>query len=143
MNRVAAADLISTFDAAGAYWQTRVRPGDKGLTSFVCDEGIFEFLRTPSGGKACGSTFIRAIQRVLEPLQNFTDSYVDDMILHTHAGKNPDAFILHLQQMECFLKRIRETRITIELSKCKFAHREVKFCGKIVGSGGIRLLSVT
>ena len=64
MNRVASARLVSSFDAAGAYWQTRVRPGDEPLTAFVCDEGIFEFLRTPFGGKACGSTFIRAIQRV-------------------------------------------------------------------------------
>ena len=60
------------------------------------------------------------------------------MILHTHThtNKDNDAFSLHLQQMECFLKRILETGITIKLKKCKFAHREIKFCGKIVGSGG-------
>jgi len=51
MNRVAYARLVSSFDAAGAYWQTLVRPGDEVLTAFVCDEGIFEFLRTPFGVK--------------------------------------------------------------------------------------------
>ena len=65
--------LFSTFDAAAGYWQTGVRPGDVPLTAFVCDDGIFEFLRTPFGGRACGSTFIRAMQQVVKPVKGFTD----------------------------------------------------------------------
>ena len=57
MNRVGGATLIR----------------DVPLTAFVCDDGIFEFLRTPFGGRACGSTFIRAMQQVVKPVKGFTD----------------------------------------------------------------------
>jgi len=109
---------MSSFDAAQGYFQTPVRAGDEPLTAFVCDDGITEFVRTPFGGKACVSTFIRAVEQVLKPIRGFTESYVDDMIVHTHA-----------KETERFLQRICETGLTLKLRKCKFAHGEIKFCG--------------
>jgi len=74
INRVGSAKLLSsTFDAAGAYWQTMVRPGDEPLTAFICDDGVYEFLHTPFGGRSCGSTFIRAMQQVVKPIRRFTE----------------------------------------------------------------------
>ena len=138
MNRIGSASLISTFDAALGYFQTPVRPGDEPLTAFICDDGIFEFLRTPFGGKTCGSTFIRAVQQVLKPVGQFTESFVDDMVVHTHASNGNRVFEAHLAHIERFLQRIKEAGMTLKLRKCKFAQAEVKFCGKIVGSGGKR-----
>ena len=137
MNRVGGAKLISTFDAACGYYQLLVRPEDIPLTAFFRDDGIFEFLRTPFGGQSCGSTFIRAIQQILKPIKGFTEAYVDDLILHTHVNGN-NIFGAHLQQIKRFLQRIKETGMTLKLRKCSFAHPEVKFCGKLVGSGGKR-----
>jgi len=137
-HRISGSKLMSSFDAAQGYFQTPVRVGDEPLTAFVCDDGIFEFVRTPFGGKACGSTFIRAVEQVLKPIRGFTESYVDDMIVHTHAKNGGSVFDMHLQQIERFLQRIRETGLTLKLRKCKFAHSEIKFCGKIIGSGGKR-----
>jgi len=57
------------------------------------------------------------------------------MIVHTHAKNGGSVFDMHLQQIERFLQRIRETGLTLKLRKCKFAHSEIKFCGKIIGSG--------
>ena len=125
------AKLISTFDASAGYHQTKVREGDEPLTAFVCEDGVFEFLRTPFGGRACGATFLRAIQLALKPLRASTDSYVDDMIVHTHV----QWLQKHLQDIEHNLKHKREVKITLKLRKCRFAQREVKFCGKIIGSG--------
>ena len=65
LNRIGKSKLYSSFDASQGYFQTPIRAGDEPLTAFVCDEGIFEFLRTPFGGKSCGSTFIRAVQKIL------------------------------------------------------------------------------
>ena len=66
INRIADAEMLSSFDATQVYFQTPISTGDESLTAFVCDDGIFEFLRTPFGGKACGSTFIRAVQKVIK-----------------------------------------------------------------------------
>lgn len=137
LHRVGGAGLISTFDATSGYWQTRIRPGDEYLTAFISDgDGVFEFLRTPFGGKACGSTFVRAVSQVLSPLKGITDSYVDDMIVFTSDGSS--LFSRHMSHLESFLKRIQESGITLKLSKCHFAQTEVKFCGRMIGSGKIR-----
>jgi len=74
INRVGGTRMISTFDTAVAYHQTLVRAEDVPLTAFVCDDGVFEFLRTPFGGRSCGSTFIRAMQQVLKPIMPFLRS---------------------------------------------------------------------
>jgi len=33
----------------------------------------------PFGLKSAGNTFVRAIQLILQPIREFTDSYVDDL----------------------------------------------------------------
>ena len=58
IQRVGAAKLISCFDLSGAYWQTRIRTGDEYLTAFICDEGVYEFVRTPFGGIAGQRSFV-------------------------------------------------------------------------------------
>jgi len=65
LNHIGKSKLCSSFDASQGYSQTPIRAGDEPLTAFVCDEGICEFLRTPSGGESCGSTFIRTVQKIL------------------------------------------------------------------------------
>ena len=129
VQRMGRAKYISTFDAKAGYWQTPVRSDHQWLTAFVCDEGLFEWVRTPFGMKNSGSTFIRAIQQVLRPLRQFSDSYVDDMTVFS------DGWQLHLQHLTLFLQRIRESGLTLKLEKCNFAQSEVKFCGQLIGSG--------
>ena len=68
------------------------------------------------------------------PINGFTEAYVDDLIVHTHANSG-NIFGAHLQQIERYLQRVKETGITLKLHKCRVALPEVKFCGKIVGSG--------
>ena len=133
INRIADAKMPSCFDMSQGYFQTRIRPGDEPLTAFVCDDGIFEF-----GGKACSSSFIRGVQKVIEPIRGFTESFVDDLIVHSRVKNGEKPFTVHLQHVERFLQRIKEVGMTLKLQKCKFCQREVKFCGKIVGNNGQR-----
>ena len=121
---------ISTFDCSSAYWATSVRKSDRPLTAFICEEGIFEFTKTPYGMINSGSTFIRAIQQVLQPLRRSTEAYVDDIICHTRTE-----WYQHLDDIKNFLLAMREAKLTLKLKKCQFARKEVKFCGKIIGSG--------
>jgi len=137
IQRVGGSEILSSFDASAGYHQTMVRGGDEPLTAFVCDDGVFEFTRTPFGGKACGSTFLRAVQSALTPVKDITESFVDDMIVHTNKQTSPpsSAFSRHLVDIRRFLQRMREVHLTLKLRKCRFALPEVKFCGKIIGSG--------
>ena len=129
VQRIGQATWISTFDGKASYWQCLVRADHQWLTAFVCDEGMFEWVRTPFGMKSSGSTFVRAIQQVLRPLKPWADSYVDDTTVFSHG------WTLHLRHATSFLQRIRECGLTLNLKKCNSAQHEVKFCGQIVGGG--------
>ena len=78
--------------------------------------------RVPSG-----ATFVRAIQEVLKPIKDFTDAYVDDMAIFS------DHWYLHLKDLEEYLKVIQSSGITLNLKKCRFAQKEVKICGELIG----------
>jgi len=90
------------------------------LTAFVCDEGLFEWVRTPFGMKSSSATCVRAIQQILRPLKRFTDSYVDDMTVFS------DQWRCHLHHLTEFLKRIRECGLTLNIKKCNFAQNNVR-----------------
>jgi len=77
--KLGAADFISTFDAKSGYWQIPVAESDQWLTAFVTHRGLYEWIRMPFGFKNAGATFVRAVRTILRPIQDFTESYVDDM----------------------------------------------------------------
>ena len=129
IQEVGKARLISTFDATKGYYQTPVKEEDRWLTAFICEFGLFEFTRTPFGMRSSGATFVRAIQQALQPVRQFTASYVDDMSVYS------DFWQSHLQHLEDFLLRIRCSGFTLNLTKCNFALAHVKFVGHIIGSG--------
>ena len=72
---------------------------------------------------------MRAVKQILEPVKEFTASYVDDMAVCSPSWR------LHLQQVELFLSTIRDAGMTLNVRKCQMAKREVKFVGHIIGSG--------
>mgnify|MGYP003391174394 CR=1 FL=1 len=83
---------ITVCDAKSGFWQTPVRPEHQWLTGFVCDEGLFEWTRTPFGMKNSGQTIVRAISEVLRPLRKFSGAFIDDMAVWS------DEFVVHIRQ---------------------------------------------
>jgi len=129
VQEVGKARFISTFDATKGYYQTAVRESDCWLTAFICEFGLFEFTRTPFGMRSSGSTFVRAMQQVLQLVRKFTASFVDDMSVYSGTWHN------HIQHIEQFLQQIRKSGFTLNLKKCNFALSEVLFVEQIIGSG--------
>ena len=85
LQKVGRAKYISCFDAKSGYWQIPVRKEARWLTAFVCDAGLFEFKRMPFGLKSAGNTFIRCISRILHPIREFTEPFVDDMAVLSNS----------------------------------------------------------
>ena len=50
---------------------------------------------------ACGSSFIRGVQKVIEPIRGFTESFVDDLIVHSRVKYGEKPFTIHLQHVSC------------------------------------------
>ena len=122
-------NLITVADCKASYWQLPMREDQKWLTAFVCDAGVFEFNRTTFGLKGSGSFFVRAINEILQPVKGFCESFVDDVAVHSNKWKN------HMRDLKKFLTKIKSLGLTLNLKKCKWAQSQVKFCGRIIGSG--------
>ena len=87
-------NFITVADVKSGYWQVPVRREDQWLTGFTTHRWAFEFVRAPFGLKNSGSTFVRAVELILGPIKNFTDSYVDDMAVHS------DTLELHVKHLK-------------------------------------------
>jgi len=129
VRKVGQGKYISVFDANSGYWQFLVRPKDRWLTAFVTHEGLYEWVRTPFGLRNAGAPFVRAVTGILQPLQNFAGSYVDDMAVGSSDWP------VHLGHVDQFLSTIKGAGLTFSISKCEFAKPEVHLLGHIVGSG--------
>ena len=121
--------LITLADCKSGYWQIPMKEEDKWLTAFVCDAGLFEFNRAPFGLKGSGNSFVRAITQILRPIRESTESFVDDVAVHSDEWQN------HLSDIDKFLSTIKRAGLTLNLKKCRWAQSQVKFCGQIIGSG--------
>ena len=129
LQKMGQAKYISTFDTKSGYHQTVVEPTSRWLTAFVCGDQLLEWTRTPFGLKGAGYTFVRMLQRVLQPISQFTTSFIDDISVYSNEWSN------HLQHVERFLQIIKDAGLTLNLKKSVFAQGEVKFIGHLVGSG--------
>ena len=129
MYRVGRARYISVSDAKSGYWQLMVKPEHRWLTTFATHHGLWEWKRMPFGLKSAGNTFVRAVQTILHPILDFSDSYVDDLSTFS------DDFGSHLCHLKQFFTVIRSSGLTLNLKKCSFAKQEIKYLGHIIGCG--------
>jgi len=65
LSKLGNAAFISKIDLKKGYWQIGMDPDSIKYTTFVCDEGKFEFTRMPFGLKTAPSVFQRFVNRIL------------------------------------------------------------------------------
>jgi len=127
--RVGQARYTTVCDAKSGYYQLLVKPEHRWLTAFTTHHGLWEWTRMPFGLKSAGNSFVRAVQAILHPIRDFSDSYVDDLSVFS------DDFDGHLCHLRQFLTVVRASGLTLNLKKCSFAKQEVKYLGHIIGCG--------
>lgn len=69
------------------------------------------------------------MQKVLKPINDFTEHYVDDMAVYSKCWETHK---IHLRR---YFDEIRKAGLTLNLSKCQFARDKIKFVGHVIGSG--------
>ena len=98
IQKVGASNFITVVDAKSGYWQLNVRESDRWLTAFVFEGNLYEWCRMPFGLKSASQTYCRCAQMILNPIRDFSFSYVDDMTVGS-AG-----WMLHLSHVRCLRK---------------------------------------
>jgi Reverse transcriptase (RNA-dependent DNA polymerase) len=111
IQQIGNSNFISLLDAKSGYHPCLVKDEDRWHTSFVCNDGQFEWTRTPFGMRSSGITFVRTIKGLLYPICDFRKSYVDDMAVHS------DGFEDHLKHIDSYSNTMKSARITLGIKK--------------------------
>ena len=78
---------------------------------------MFEFNRAPFGLRGSGNSFVRAITKVLRPVREFSDSFVDDVAVHSDQWKE------HLDHLDKFLCTVKNAGLTLNLKKMQMGSK--------------------
>ena len=86
----------------------------------------------PFGMLNSGATFVRLMKIILDGLQDFSDSFIDDVIIFS------DSFPDHLEHLRQVLQSFRKAKITAKPSKALLGFRELEFLAHRIGNGSIK-----
>jgi hypothetical protein len=126
------AKVFSTLDLNSAFYQIELDPETRHKAAFVTHEGVFEFQRMPFGLRNAAMSFQLLMSLVLKGLNwKHVLCYIDDILIFS-----PD-FKTHLKHLDEVFQRLREAKLTLKPSKCKFGVEKVMFLGHILSENGI------
>ena len=123
---------FTTLDLMSGYWQVEVEEKDRQKTAFCTTEGLFQFKVMPFGLCNAPATFQRLMDLMLAGLQwSECLVYLDDIVV---LGRTFDE---HLCNIRSVFQRLRESGLRLNLSKCCFFRRQVKYLGHVISRDGI------
>ncbi|GFT39919.1 retrovirus-related Pol polyprotein from transposon 297 [Trichonephila clavipes] len=123
------ARFISVLDLTKGYWQIPMKDEAKPLTAFVTHSGHYQWKVMPFGMKNAGSTFQKSMDNALLLHRKYCRSYIDDIAIYSTTWNE------HLDHIAKVFKSLQEVGLKVNLEKCAFGRKSVKFLGHIVGSG--------
>ena len=104
-------------------------PPDIPKTAFTCHKGRFDFLLIPFGVKNALAVFQELMQGIFTEDSSFCSPYMDDLIVFSSSWED------HVQHVRQVLTRLRTSRLTANLTKCKWGGTRMEFQGHLVGEG--------
>ena len=163
------AQVFSSLDLAGGFYQLRIAEEDCEKTAFATPFGHFEWRVLSMGLTNSPSSFMSTMQQVFDDyvvngkpsshaVSTTTDS--DSSSLPDGQGKSDEVlsdikkFLLiylddilimssspeeHLRHLRLVFERLRKHRFQIKLSKCKFFQSQIKYLGHILSPEGIQV----
>lgn len=130
LRMMAKAVWFTKLDVSAAFHKIRIKEGDEWKTAFRTRFGSFEWLVTPFGLTGAPATFQRFINQVLrEFLDDFVSAYIDDVIIFTNGSLQE-----HRSQVIQALKKLENAGLQLDIDKCEFEQKRVKYLGYIVDS---------
>jgi transposase InsO family protein len=123
---------FSTMDLASGYYQVEMDEAHRHKTAFTTPFGLFEYKRMPFGLCTAPQTFQRLMTSGMSDLLfQILLVYLDDVLVFSST------FEEHLVRLRQVLERLRELGLKLNLQKCHFAQRSVKYLGYTISEGGV------
>ena len=127
-------DYFTALDCNQGYLQIFIADEDVKKTAFITHQGLYAFLKMPFGLKNAPATFQRCVDRILgECKYKFAIGYLDDVMCFSKS------FEEHIDHLRKVLIRIRNSGMTLKISKCSFAMNKITYLGHVVNKDGIRM----
>ncbi|KAI1687666.1 Pol protein [Pyrenophora tritici-repentis] len=136
LRNVAKAKWFTKLDVIAAFHKIRVAKGEEWKTAFRTRYGLFEWRVAPFGLTGAPAAFQRYVNGVLQDyLDDFVSAYVDDILIYS-SGSLQD----HREKVGKVLQRLIDAGLQIDIDKCEFETKRVKYLGYIVEAEvGIRV----
>jgi hypothetical protein len=126
------ARLFSTMDLQSAFHQVEVAEEDKAKTGFTTPLGLYEFNRMAFGLCNAPATYQRIMQQVFQQeVFQVMLVYLDDIVAYSRTEEEMIA------RLEVIFRKLQAAGLKLELRKCSFFKKTVKFLGHEVSEKGI------
>ena len=136
LRNLSTARWYTKLDIRAAFHRLRIKEGDEWKTAFRTRFGLFEWLVTPFGLTGAPATFQRYINGVLQEfLDIFCSAYMDDILIWSDGD-----YLDHMTKVSQILAKLKAAGLKLDLGKCEFAVKEVKYLGFVITAGeGIKV----
>lgn len=124
--------IFSTLDMRSGYYQVKIKEKDCYKTAIITEYGKFQHQRIAFGLKNAPKFFHSMMRDILSEF-NDVHVYVDDIIVATESEEQ------HLVILKKIFNLFILKNININIEKCQFFQKEVKFLGNVIDEHGIRV----
>jgi hypothetical protein len=131
-NQLHGACVFSKIDLQSGYHQLEIQECDILKTTFVSRYGLYEYMVMSFGLTNAPAYFMYLMNKVfMEYLDKFVVMFIDDILVYSRSEEE------HEEHLHLPLQKLREHRLCVKLSKCKFWMKQVAFLGHVISKGGI------
>ena len=123
-------EFYSVIDLSGAFQQVQLDEASQRLVTINTHLGLFSYTRMPFGIKTAPTTFQRVMETILKKFK-WCYVYIDDIIIV--ACSVAEMF----ERLNLVLQALVEANVKIQLAKCEFFRKRVRFVGHVVSKDGI------
>ena len=122
LGKLSKSKVFSKIDANSAFWQRKLSESSRLLTTFITPWGRFCFNRLPYGISTGSEQFQKCMNNILEGVE----CEIDDLLVHGDSQEQHDS------RLHAVLKRLQESKVTLNKDKCLFRVSTIKAASYII-----------
>lgn len=133
MGKLGNKTIFSKLDLRNSFWLIPLEEQSRKYCGFSINGNIYQFRMVPFGLSTSCAALVRAMQQILDKYETFCSHYIDDIIIYSNSIKE------HWEHLNIILKELEMNGLKLNIKKCEFFKKEVKFLGYVVNVKGITI----
>ena len=136
LNLMTSSVIFTKLNIIAAFNKLRMAEGEEWKTAMRICYGLFEYLVMPFNLCEALSSFQSYINDILQDCLNiFTTVYIDDILIYSKSVKE------HQSHVQTVLTKLQKARLQLNIEKCEFNVKKVKYLGLIIAKEEIQMNS--